>query len=582
MLSSHLVLRRLTGLLVIIVLLFSPFKASSQSEPPGDLMMRPILGVHKVLFIRVNYPDDNRVVLTAQQAQEHADNLKAIFKANSYGKLNLDIDITPVLTMPQPTGFYHLFNRLSFVRIRADAIKLAEDAGFPESDYDREVIFTTKVWPLTQTGVGGVNLRTSFITRDRSTLTAHEVGHTFDWGHANFWRVTGSSPIDTSGEKIDYGDRFDIMGDAFRFHHFNPFFKFRVGWIPPENILTVSESGVYVIRALENSPQSGAPVNEYSALRIRRDPNTEYWVYYRSREDSANAGALISSIEPKNRSQALLLDMTPGSRRKNKDHEDAALVPGKTIRDREAGIEITVLEKNSDSLKVQVVVSNEVIDTLPVIDILNPKPGITVHGAIDYEATAFDPDVGTTNGAGIDTVTFVLGFNEVKETLLAVTSVIVAVKQLTAPPFVFHIETNGLADEAYWLGVFAKSSTGGVNKAVVAHIIDNTGPSTATAVDDQPIKAAHTFQLQQNYPNPFNPSTTIAYSVQRAGNVELRIYDLLGRKVRSLVQENKAAGQYSVPWDGRDDAGRRVASGAYLYELRAGDFISTGRMLLLQ
>ncbi|MFQ5605873.1 MAG: FlgD immunoglobulin-like domain containing protein [bacterium] len=545
-------------------------------------MLRPILGVQKVLFIRVKYPDDAQVVLTAQQAQAHADNLKAIFKANSYDKLNLEIDITPVLTMPQPTSFYHLFNRLSFVRIRADAIKIAEEAGYHESDYDREVIFTTKVWPLVQTGVGGINLRTSYITKNSPSLTAHEMGHTFDWSHANFWRVTSASPIDTAGEQIEYGDKFDIMGDVFHFHHFNPWYKFRVGWIPPENILTVSDSGTYFIRALEEPPQAGAPGNTYSALRIRRDRNTEYWVYYRSREDSANTGALISRMEPQNRSQTLLLDMTPGSRPKNKDHKDAALVPGNTIRDQEAGIEITVLGKNSDSLGVRVVVSNDAIDTLPIIDILNPKPGITVHGAIDYEATAFDPDAGTMNGAGIDTVTFVLNYSEVKETLLDQTVKIVAVTQLTTPPYIFHVETDGLADEAYRLTVLAKSQNGGVNRAQINHIIDNTGPSVPTSIDEKRVAAASTFQLQQNYPNPFNPSTMINYTVGHGGQVELRIYDLLGRKVRSLVHENKPAGEYSVLWNGTNDAGRRVATGSYFYEIRVGEFISIKRMLLLK
>jgi len=569
------------SILIIILLLF-PLAVSSQSASPGNIMMRPTLGAHKVLFIRVNYPDDNRVVLTAQQAQTHAENLRSIFKANSYDKLDLQIDITPVLTMPQPTGFYHLFNRLSFVRIRADAIKLAGDAGFRESDYDREIIFTTKVWPLVQSGVGGVNLRTSFITKDRPPLSAHEMGHTFDWAHANFWRVTSSSPIDTAGEKINYGDRFDIMGDANHFHHFNPFFKSRVGWLPPESILTVSESGTYLIRALEKTPLSGSPVNEYSALRVRRDPNTEYWVYYRAREDSANAGALVSRIQPNNRSQALLLDMTPGSRPKNRDHEDAALAPGKTIHDPEAGIEITVLGKNSDSLAVQVVVPNNPIDTLPVIDILEPQTGVTLHGPIDYEATAFDPDVGTTDGAGIDTVTFVLGFNEVQETLLEVTPVIVAIKQLTAPPYTFHVETDSLADEVYWLRVLAKSENGGSNTMAISYIVDNTGPSVATSVHDAGQAVSSTFQLGQNYPNPFNPSTTISYSVEISGDVDLKIYNMRGQVIRNLVSGVKPAGDYTVVWDGKDDFGRQVPSGHYFYRFKTGERHATRPMILLK
>lgn len=575
-------LQRSVQYLLISGFLLFPIVVSAQSDTPGNIMMRSILGVHKVLFIRVNYPDDNRVVLTAQQAQAHAENLKTIFKANSYDKLNLDIDITPVLTMPQPTSFYNLVNRLSFVRIRAHAIKLAEEAGFHESDYDREVIFTTKVWPLTQNGVGGINLRTSYITKNIASLTAHEMGHTFDWRHANFWRVTSASPIDTAGEMINYGDKFDIMGDSFHFHHYNPWYKFRVGWIPPESILTVTDSGTYSIRALEDPPQAGAPVSAYSALRIRRDPNTEYWVYYRSREDSANTGALISRFEPHNRSQAMLLDMTPGSRAKNKDHEDAALQPGKTIRDPEAGIEITVLGKNSDSLSVRVVVSQDAIDSLPIIDILNPKPGITVHGAIDYKATAFDPDVGTTNGAGIDSVTFVLGYSEAKKTLVDQTSKLVAVKNLVAPPYIFHVESDSLADEAYWIRVIAKSQNGGINSAKIDHIIDNTGPSVPTSVDDAQSPVSTTFQLQQNYPNPFNPSTTINYSVEMVGEVDLKIYNMLGQTIRSLVSGVKPAGDYTVVWDGKDDLGRQMPSGQYFYRVKAGERQTTRTMILLK
>ncbi len=129
---------------------------------------------------------------------------------------------------------------------------------------------------------------------------------------------------------------------------------------------------------------------------------------------------------------------------------------------------------------------------------------------------------------------------------------------------------------------FAKSGNGGVNSAMINFIIDNTGPSVPTSVDTAPPADTRTFQLQQNYPNPFNPSTTINYTVGHSGQVMLKIYDLLGRQVRSLVHENKPAGAYSVLWNGRDDTGRRAASGSYFYEIRVGEFISTKRMLLLQ
>ena len=90
------------------------------------------------------------------------------------------------------------------------------------------------------------------------------------------------------------------------------------------------------------------------------------------------------------------------------------------------------------------------------------------------------------------------------------------------------------------------------------------------------------FQLHQNYPNPFNPTTTIRYSVESAGEVELRIYNMLGQIVRTLVKGTKLAGEYSVVWDGKDGFGRQVTSGQYFYRFKAGEQQSTRAMILLK
>jgi hypothetical protein len=92
----------------------------------------------------------------------------------------------------------------------------------------------------------------------------------------------------------------------------------------------------------------------------------------------------------------------------------------------------------------------------------------------------------------------------------------------------------------------------------------------------------YTAALSHNYPNPFNPSTTIEYSLLRQSNIELTIFDLLGRKVKTLIKSNKPAGSYSVTWDGRDESGQPVATGVYLYRLTAGDFTQTKKMLVLK
>jgi flagellar hook assembly protein FlgD len=93
--------------------------------------------------------------------------------------------------------------------------------------------------------------------------------------------------------------------------------------------------------------------------------------------------------------------------------------------------------------------------------------------------------------------------------------------------------------------------------------------------------------LKPNYPNPFNPETTIPYTV--GGNlngsdvrVTLAIYDVLGQTVRWVVDERLKPGAYRAVWDGRDQTGRRLASGMYFYRLEAGAFNQTRRLMLLR
>jgi hypothetical protein len=88
--------------------------------------------------------------------------------------------------------------------------------------------------------------------------------------------------------------------------------------------------------------------------------------------------------------------------------------------------------------------------------------------------------------------------------------------------------------------------------------------------------------LGQNYPNPFNPSTTISFGLSGPGLVSLRIYDVAGRLVRVLVDEERPAGRYDETWNGLDEAGGEIASGIYFYSLEAGDFKETRKMVLLR
>jgi hypothetical protein len=90
------------------------------------------------------------------------------------------------------------------------------------------------------------------------------------------------------------------------------------------------------------------------------------------------------------------------------------------------------------------------------------------------------------------------------------------------------------------------------------------------------------FALLQNYPNPFNPTTSITYKIARVADVKLSIYNLHGQKLRTLVDERKAAGAYTVKWDGNDELGRAVVSGIYFCKLEAGEFVQSQKMLFVK
>ncbi|MCI0692803.1 T9SS type A sorting domain-containing protein [candidate division KSB1 bacterium] len=88
------------------------------------------------------------------------------------------------------------------------------------------------------------------------------------------------------------------------------------------------------------------------------------------------------------------------------------------------------------------------------------------------------------------------------------------------------------------------------------------------------------YRLEQNYPNPFNPSTTISYALAKPGVTVLKIYDVLGKEVRLLLDEYQATGEHTVQWDGKDHSGRSVVSGVYIVTIESGTFRASRRMTL--
>ncbi len=139
--------------------------------------------------------------------------------------------------------------------------------------------------------------------------------------------------------------------------------------------------------------------------------------------------------------------------------------------------------------------------------------------------------------------------------------------------------------------VFQTSETSGNGTLQLTGFLnDLVGASTrdglVTTVESTTLVVAaelpEAFSLEQNYPNPFNPMTTITYRLPQRSQVKLTIFNVIGRTVRTLVQKELAAGEYSAVWDGRNEAGRSVTGGLYFYRLEADSFQKVAKMLLVK
>jgi hypothetical protein len=123
---------------------------------------------------------------------------------------------------------------------------------------------------------------------------------------------------------------------------------------------------------------------------------------------------------------------------------------------------------------------------------------------------------------------------------------------------------------------WARKPDGSVTFVKLSPVTRGVTNGGATAVEEYEAVVSH-YALHQNYPNPFNPTTTISYDILTASDVSLKVYDLLGREVATLVTGQQTSGRHSVTFDARN-----LASGVYLCRLTAENFAATTRLLLMK
>jgi photosystem II stability/assembly factor-like uncharacterized protein len=127
--------------------------------------------------------------------------------------------------------------------------------------------------------------------------------------------------------------------------------------------------------------------------------------------------------------------------------------------------------------------------------------------------------------------------------------------------------------------IFPSSTVGWNSPFTVHNIYKYVGPRIISSVEEEQIKdlVPSGYSLSQNYPNPFNPSTTFSYSVPQPSKVVIKVYDILGNEIAILMDEEKSIGTYELTWNAAN-----LSSGVYFYQLRAGDYVNTKKMILLK
>ncbi len=153
---------------------------------------------------------------------------------------------------------------------------------------------------------------------------------------------------------------------------------------------------------------------------------------------------------------------------------------------------------------------------------------------------------------------------------------VVALNQIGMYARVYN-DTGGVTYE-HWVGAedYYADSPGGPVRAIMDWAADNV------SINDDKMHAPESFTLKGNYPNPFNPTTNILFTLEKASDVTMTVYSILGQEVAKLQSGNMRSGVHSIKWNGLDMHGKQVASGVYFYQVNVAGQIKTGKMMLLK
>ncbi|MFZ0392032.1 MAG: FlgD immunoglobulin-like domain containing protein [Calditrichia bacterium] len=157
-----------------------------------------------------------------------------------------------------------------------------------------------------------------------------------------------------------------------------------------------------------------------------------------------------------------------------------------------------------------------------------------------------------------------------------------AIINLQSSAYPVSISADNLPVEKHYQYVLTESGTDKVHVLKAGEAVQITSPAVTSLRLSREEMIPLEFAVHQNYPNPFNPETVIDFALPENSHVYIEVYNILGQRVRSLINEKREAGYHSVSWDGTNDIGQKTASGVYIYRVVAGNNLSIKKMLLLR
>ncbi|CAA6823736.1 MAG: Unknown protein [uncultured Thiotrichaceae bacterium] len=357
----------------------------------------------KMFFIRVDFSDNTGESVSKANLESVVNGSVSTLISNfSYRKTDIEgaLSGTPVeassqvVRMPQPGSYYSNLDNTSFangsVALHADA-KTAFDAlgtSINLNDFDIVGVHFANIG-MPYAGLASVGGGNHWIQSTTApNVIAHELGHNYGLGHANYWDTGGNSVVG-AGAEIGYGDIYDTMGNQSS-GDFHVQAKSRLNWLPSSEWIDVSASGTYRIYRFDQDTLN----TNNKALRVTKGSNEYYWLGYR-RDFTSNTysqnGAYIIWQRP-NATNSVLIDTTPGS---SDGKNDAGITLGRTYSDATADIHVTTIDQGGSGtdewLDIQVNIGTQTGNQDPSVTI-TPPAALSARTPLVFTATASDPD----------------------------------------------------------------------------------------------------------------------------------------------------------------------------------------------